>query len=172
MSWVRGVEAEPVVRKWVGTFRFIPVFFIPESESSTHTVVPEGFELTASVPFVCGWTEHALRVMDRLGIAILPKLYGPVLLPDEKDARKRVRVWVAADYEQDGSDYIMESVVQAVDALIVGELPGLTVEERAFLAWHYPAYREGVTAKYNDAVYRRLASAASSNEFGRPEVNK
>lgn len=157
---MRGFEVhEPVDEKYNRFLRLHPVVSVESSLFTVkQTVLPD------TVLSVYGWTEHALRVMDELGISFPPGLHGPVLLPSADEvSRSTVRVWFSSEYAAGDGNDIWKSVVQIVDAWMTGTYEGeLSADDKNFLATHYPPSRSDKPAKYNRAVTLRLQNARSA----------
>jgi hypothetical protein len=117
--------------------------------------------------FVYGWTEHALKMMDRFGVPFLSELHGPVLLPSaDEGAGGFVRVWVSSAYAAGDGNIISKSVIQVVDAWMAGELGEVSADEKGFLEFNYPAFRHDRSAEYNHAVQVRLQAVREAGVGG------
>jgi hypothetical protein len=164
---VRAVQVRRVYESsesWIG---LEPVEFVPVKEVRKFAPVVEPFSFDTNRLTVPAWTEDALRRMDKLGIPfpVSVSLYGPILLPSIDDASMFVPVWYSTGFNWQGGFDIIVAAVRIVDELMAGTLADelLSYEDRRFLAWHYPSWRNA-PQEYNDAVDKRLREGVRESE--------
>lgn len=128
-------------------------YVLPANSEDRFAAVSEPFKLP-SYTSVFAWTEHALRMMDRLGIAfpVSVSLYGPVMMPSAADVSEVVPMWYSTGFHWKGGFDISAAVVRIVDNLIAGAFAddAFSYEDRRFLISHYPSDLES----YPDAMKR------------------
>lgn len=139
------VESASVEEKHPWFVRLSPVFYIPDAtvvSTIKHVEVPEPFERFSRFAPVYGWTEHALREMEKFGIAFPVGLLGqPVVLPCEWGP-ETVSVWISSEYGPADEPEFMRAVVQAgVNVVADGLYEQLTVDDLMFLARNHPGTR-------------------------------
>lgn len=128
-------------------------YVLPANSEDRFVAVSEPFE-SPSYNSVFAWTEHALRMMDRLGIPfpVSVSLHGPVMMPSAADVSEFVPMWYSTGFHWKGGFDISAAVVRIVDELVAGALAddALSYEDRRFLISHYPSGLES----YPDAMER------------------
>jgi hypothetical protein len=158
---VHAVEAASVEEKLSWFVRLSPLFNVPGTTNVSavkYVEVPEPFERFSRFAPVYGWTEHALRKMEKFGIAFpVALLEQPIMLPCEWGP-ETVPVWISSEYDPTYEPEYVRAVVQAgVNVVASGLCEQLTVDDLMFLNRNHPRTHDvALMNAESEAAYRLL----------------